>query len=156
MNGAYSRSPVLRRPEYLTNTTSARLFNHSYPPKSTPITGFESSYPYTANQQYYQPSCQPTYPAAYPTSYRPDYQPCISSFNYSLPPTQLLSNGLPIPSTTLNYYQANPPTVINSSLLSGSEISISSKGLETILIAILILVALDLVAIRPHRPTLKQ
>ncbi|MHB8124120.1 MAG: hypothetical protein ACYDEJ_00525 [Desulfitobacteriaceae bacterium] len=153
----YVPAPVLRRPEYSANTTSTRLFNHSYPLKSTPRTSSKFAYPYPPNQQvYYQPSCQPTYPTAYQTpnqtSYGPAYQPNISPLNYySIPQPQFQSPNVLLPSTTPNYYRVNPPTVFNSPLLVGSGTSVSSKGLETILIAILILVALDLVVIRPHR-----
>ncbi|MFZ3101485.1 MAG: hypothetical protein WA113_04675 [Desulfitobacteriaceae bacterium] len=120
-SGAYSPSPTLIRPEFLANTGSARLFNHNYPPKSSSKAASILSYPPSFNQQIY---------------YQPQIQPL---------------NGLALSSSAPNYYQANPPTVFNSPVLYGSEISISSKGLETILIATLILVALDLVVIRPHR-----
>ncbi len=154
---ANSPSPVLRRPAYLANTTSARLFNHNYSPKSSSKTGSELSYPCSSNQQvYYQPAFRPTYPTAYQNSFLPAYQPSIPSLNnsYSLPQRQSQPqiqspNGLPLSSTTP--YQVNLPTAFNSPVLSVSGISISSNGLETILIAILILVALDLIVIRPNR-----
>lgn len=136
---AYNPSPVLRRPEYFANTTSTRLFNHSYPPKQ---------------QVYNQPSFQPTYPTMYQTSYPPAYQPSRPSLNYNynynypypLPQSQSL-----VPSATTSNYSQITPTVFNSPLLSGSGIYSSSKGLETILIAILVLVALDLIVIRPNK-----
>ena len=143
---AYSPSPVLRRPQYTANTSSTRLFNHSYPPKSVPINVTELNSPYPPYQPFYvQPTGQSTYPTSYQTSYHP-------SINYALPQPQIQSPyGQPNPPTPSYYYQVNPNTLFNSPVLSGSGISISSKGLEAILIAILILVALDLVVIRPHK-----
>ena len=88
----------------------------------------------------------------YQTSYPPAYQPSRPSLNYNynypypLPQSQSL-----VPSATTSNYSQITPTVFNSPLLSGSGIYSSSKGLETILIAILVLVALDLIVIRPNK-----
>jgi hypothetical protein len=128
ISGAYSPTPVLRRPEYMTNKTSSRLFNHSYPLKSTPISASQSNYSYSNLYSLPQPQIQPPI--------QPQFQSPIQP-----PIRQSLANS--------NYFNPNPYPVYNLPTQISSGTGGSSKGLEAILIAILILVALDLVVIRP-------
>lgn len=116
ISGAYNSTPVLRRPEYMTYSASSRLFNHSYPFKSTPINSSQFNY-------------------SYPNS-------------YSLPQPQILQPIQQFPANS-NYFNPNPYPVYNLPAQLSSGTGVSSKGLEAVLIAILILVALDLVVIRP-------
>lgn len=122
ISGTYNPTPVLRRPEYITNTVSTRLFNHSYQLKSTPISGSQLNYSYP--NRYYMP--------------QPQIQPQIQ---------QQIRQSPAIP----NYLQMNSYPVNNLPAQMRFGTSVSFKGLEAILIAILILVALDLVVIRPLR-----
>jgi hypothetical protein len=118
ISGTYNYTPVLRRPDYLRNSAPSRLFNHSYPLKSTPRSGSQLNYSYP--NRYFLPP--------------PQIQPPI--LHPPMPP---------------NYFHVNSYPVYNLPVQMSCRTSISSKGLETILIAILILVALDLVVIRPLR-----
>lgn len=127
-SGAYYPTPVLRRPEYITKNTSSRLFNHSYPLKSTFMSGSQSNYSYANRYSLPQPLI------------RQQIQPPIQQ--------QIQSSIGQFPANSY-YLQPNPYPVYNLPAQISYTPSVSSKGLEVILIAILILVALDLVIVRP-------
>ncbi|MDD4345502.1 MAG: hypothetical protein PHZ11_01160 [Desulfitobacteriaceae bacterium] len=119
-SGALYPTPVLRRPEYITKNVSSRLFNHSYPLKSTLMSGSQANYSYA--NRYSLP------------------QPLIRQ---QLRPLVLQSPANPY------FLQPNPYPVYNLPAQINYTPSVSSKGLEIILVAILILVALDLIIVRP-------
>jgi len=138
ISGAYNSAPVLNRPEYLPYTASSRLFNHSYALKSTPINSSRFNYSYPDNYSrlnYSYPDNYSRLNYSYPNNYsRPQPQ--------TQPPTR---QTFPPP----NYLRVNSYPVYNLPVQMSCRPSVSSKGLEAVLIAILILAALDLVIIRP-------
>ncbi len=125
--GAYNSAPVLNRPGYLPYTPSFRLFNHSCALKSTAINSPRFNYSYPDNYFRFNYPYTNNYPLLQPQTQPPARQT------------------FPAP----NYLKVNSYPVYNLPVQMNYRTSVSSKGLEAVLIAILILVALDLAVIRP-------
>lgn len=129
MNHAYSRAyaPVLRTPN-LFHQNNLRPSPANYAPKYVPIPREASyNYQYPAN---YAPQSRYIVPSPWPT--------LVQSY-----PPQLIFPSSP-PSTPITFWSNSMPTYSYAP-------TVSSKGLTLILIATLILVALDLVIVRPQK-----
>lgn len=111
---------------------------YSYPyPNNAPASYFRVNTPYSNGFYQYPTSQHPQLPCPYPYG--------NSNLSYSL-------SSVPSYPNTITSYPSTLPYAHNLSYNWGKpEVIIPSQGLETILIAILILVALDLLFVRSRR-----
>lgn len=124
---AYTPTPVLRTP-LLFHQNTARFTPTYYPIQQTAARPASSLYPPLPSHRtlHSQPMVQSQ------SLYSPQYYP-----NYSSPPRSVVLSPLPCSPYPVPSYSYTP--------------TVSSKGLSIILISTLILVALDLVIVRPQK-----